>query len=225
MRGIGLRRTVRSRARRRVESGGVRTRQAPMTTDPAPQSAAINRPQRLLVVCVLVERLLRSFDAGAEVSGSERGTRDEVPGSCAEPLHSTAVLHGPHVGVERGMSEQQASRRRCRQRGRGLVFTQPSLCFRHELCRGAQVDPVGVQRIPGVAMTDARRSEDATQPAHDHGDLCRRVAGRIVRPDDVGSAVRSSPDAPARCRAPARRGVPSCCRDRAQQSPPPRVRR
>jgi hypothetical protein len=83
------------------------------------------------------------------------------------------------------MGEQHAGCPGSRQRRRGLAFVQPSIGLRRKVCGCTEVNPVGVERVAGITVTDARRAQDATEPAHDHRNLRRRVARLIVQPDDV----------------------------------------
>jgi len=136
-----------------------------------------------------VESLLGGLAPGAKVARRERRPRNEVSGSGTEPLERATILWGPRLVVERGMREQRA---RGRGRGKGrcrLVFTQTSICFRLEFGRRGQIDPVRMQRVARIAVADPRSAEDTAQPAHDHRQLRRWVAGLIIEPEDVGQSL------------------------------------
>ena len=79
---------------------------------------------------------------------------------------------------------QRSRKRRCR-----LGFAQAPVGFRLELGSGDQIDPVGVQRIAGVTVADARRAENTAETAHEHRELRGWVSRLIVEPEDVGEPL------------------------------------
>ena len=108
-----------------------------------------------------------------------------MPGSPAEPLDAAPVFGEPHVVVERRVGQQHSGGHGGGERSRCLALAQPALGFRFKLgCRG-KVDPVGLQRVAGVAVPDPRATENAAKPAHDHGELGRRIAGLVVKPERI----------------------------------------
>ena len=195
-----------------------------MTTDPAPQappSTAATTPRRMRPRRAPARRPQRRCQGLPR--RAPRGRRDAVRECRAAP--------------PRGDPPSATRRSRARDGRAGgeppsplraqpvVVFMQPALCFGRKLCGRAEVDPVGMQRIAGVTVTDARSAKDATQAAHDHSDLCRRVARRIVGPDDVCEAFDRHRTSLRDAEHPQARDVPSCCRAHVPQHHRPKPRR
>ncbi len=147
--------------------------------------------EKLLVVRVLVEGLLRRLDAGGEVARRERCACNQVADARGQAFDSAAFLRKPRLVVERGMCEQRSRGQRSGKCRRRLSFAQTAVGLHLELGGRDQIDPVGVQRIAGVTVADARRAQNAAETAHEHGELRRWIAGLVIEPQDVGKSFHA----------------------------------
>ena len=161
-----------------------------MTTCPVQPARPSTSRSELLVVCVFVERLLGSLDAGCEVAGGERCACHQVAGARGRGVRRHGVPPSSHASSSSAgcASSARAASRSCKRRCR-LGFAQAPVGFRLELGSGDQIDPVGVQRIAGVTVADARRAENAAETAHEHRELRGWIARLIVEPEDVGEPL------------------------------------
>ena len=150
------------------------------------------RPQDHLVVRVVVEGAPGQAGRAGQVPGRQCRPGADLAGRGHQPIGGRPFDHGP-----RGVGFLGQERAACQGGGgfaggpgeRRAPAAHPPGRLIHQLGEGIDVEPVGHQRVAGVATGQAGGAEHAPQPADQHPHLLAGPFGAPVRPEALGQTV------------------------------------
>ena len=161
---------------------------------PASACARIKRRKRVLVVGVVGQGLLGVRRRFERLPAAEQRFGTDEAHTRQQPLESSALEIDPLTVLVRQQRTAHQLQRRERRRARAGEATgaEPGRRVVGPSVELDDVQPIGVQRVPRVAVAQPIAAEHGAQPAHEHRNLIGRAGRRGLRATARRSTRRST---------------------------------